>query len=310
MKLSYFSILVIILAVLHQGIAQSDTSYIEPLAEQTMLALHTTFKNFRMELESPNSTPLIFQKQNLALGVRGRFKKVGLSISVPAFLIGKDQNTQGKSYNVGVALFHEGLFAQGNLRYMQGFEQEEAFNPNQQFFRPDIRLWHTNFDLFYIFNHKKFSLPSAFRMVDKQKRNAGSPVISALFLHQNIKADSLPLFFPNSTDLASTGFELYKTGLGAGYAYTWVFNPYWSATAMVTAGANFRKFNYFLEEAQQQTTNWEWSGEMRYLGSVLYDAGEVFYGVNFHYIPSVDKSRELTLGIKDWFVRLQYGWRF
>ena len=74
---------------------------------------------------------------------------------------------------------------------------------------------------FYIFNHKKFSYPSAYTGKLVQRKSAGSFLVGAKYLHGNI---TLP---ENSTVVSNLvldliGYTTNQVSLGAGYSFNWV----------------------------------------------------------------------------------------
>ena len=74
---------------------------------------------------------------------------------------------------------------------------------------------------FYIFNHKKFSYPSAYTGKMVQKKSAGSFLVGAKYLHGNI-------MLPEERTVVSSmimdliGYSTYQVSVGAGYSFNWV----------------------------------------------------------------------------------------
>ncbi|MBQ2172209.1 MAG: DUF4421 family protein [Bacteroidales bacterium] len=74
---------------------------------------------------------------------------------------------------------------------------------------------------FYIFNHKKFSYPSAYTGKLVQRKSAGSFLAGAKFLNGNV---SLPekKSIVSSLMLNLVGYSTWQASIGAGYSFNWV----------------------------------------------------------------------------------------
>jgi len=74
---------------------------------------------------------------------------------------------------------------------------------------------------FYIFNHKKFSFPSAYTGRLVQKKSAGSILVGAKYLHGGI---ALPEKRTAVSTLLSDliGYKTNQLSVGAGYSFNWV----------------------------------------------------------------------------------------
>ncbi len=92
------------------------------------------------------------------------------------------------------------------------------------------------FDLYYIFNHRKFSYPAAFSQSTNQRRSAGSPLVGIGFTSNNINLDADYLKQVIDEYIAGSGIDAQlDTGMmfnhvnymsfqiSGGYAYNWVF---------------------------------------------------------------------------------------
>lgn len=74
---------------------------------------------------------------------------------------------------------------------------------------------------FYIFNHKKFSYPSAYTGKLVQRKSAGSFLVGAKYLHGNIMLPEKQTIV-SSMVLNLIGYSTYQVSLGAGYSFNWV----------------------------------------------------------------------------------------
>jgi len=74
---------------------------------------------------------------------------------------------------------------------------------------------------YYVFNHKKFSYPAAYRGKVIQRKSAGSFLAGAKFHYSNLTLIN-PKSIVGSLVLDLTGYSTYQFSLGAGYSYNWV----------------------------------------------------------------------------------------
>lgn len=132
------------------------------------------------------------------------------------------------------------------------------------------------FDLYYIFNHKKFSYPAAFSQSTRQKTSCGSPLIGIGYTSHSLSLDyealknvvkenvenhpDLPhddIDIDNDFNFSSLKYQSYS--VSGGYAYNWVFarNMLFSASLSVAmaykkskgdvskrSGSPFNDFNF------------------------------------------------------------------
>jgi len=116
------------------------------------------------------------------------------------------------------------------------------------------------FDVYYIFNHKRFSYPAAFSQSTNQRRSAGSPLIGIGYTSHNLKLNSEKLKEVvegvkdndgNSVELDSglmfkqVRYSSYS--VSGGYAYNWVFARNWLFAASLSMALAYKKSNGDLE---------------------------------------------------------------
>lgn len=90
------------------------------------------------------------------------------------------------------------------------------------------------FNIYYIFNHKKFSYPAAFSQSTCQKRSCGSPIAGIGYTHHSLSldyqklADVIQERMPEKHIDLDESFKFKKIkytdiSISGGYAYNWVF---------------------------------------------------------------------------------------
>ena len=110
------------------------------------------------------------------------------------------------------------------------------------------------FNLYYIFNHKKFSYPAAFSQSTCQKRSCGSPLLGIAYAKHTLDLDFMKLkdvvesnLPPEYNDVKlDEGLMFSKVNytsyaVSGGYAYNWVFAKNWLFDVSLSLGIAYKK---------------------------------------------------------------------
>ncbi len=94
------------------------------------------------------------------------------------------------------------------------------------------------FNLYYIFNHRRFSYPAAYSMSTMQKRSAGSAIAGIGYTRHSLRLDLDAFdellqdrmgdsYYPGIIDSTMTSYDVTYTdySISGGYAYNWVIAP-------------------------------------------------------------------------------------
>ena len=217
-----------------------DTAYVQPINSKLILGARLSVKDYQMAFHSPVDGILHFQNAGINLGFRAKYKKVGLSFSLPLTSLNSPASGNPKHLGFSVNLYRPSFFLRAGLRRFSGFTELDA---DPAVFRSDMKMWHGTLRGFYLLNHPRFSLRSSFKLNERQKKNQGSFLISALLGTQVLDTDSLNITLRNQNKLQLEGYRSYKFGLGGGYAYTFTHKR-WFATLAATTGGEFRRINF------------------------------------------------------------------
>ena len=110
------------------------------------------------------------------------------------------------------------------------------------------------FDLYYIFNHKRFSYPAAFGQSTNQRRSTGSALLGIGYTTHKLDLDheKLEEVVSSVTDKNGNGVKLdpglkfkqvrYSSySVSGGYAYNWVFAHNWLFAASLSLAVAYKK---------------------------------------------------------------------
>ncbi|MEM8523511.1 MAG: DUF4421 family protein [Bacteroidota bacterium] len=282
--------------------AQTDTTCIQKLPNDRVFGVHTTLRQFQLSFSTANNEPIFFENYNLGMGFRAKYNKLAFSFSIPIANFNDAALEKSKAYALGFGLYPKSLFIQGDFRFIQGLN-----DLNEGVFRADMSAAYANLYAVHLFNSDHLSLRSAFNMVDRQKRSAGSWILSSILEYQYFDTDSLSLRTSNG-QLNITRYNSYKFGLGSGYAQS-IVKGNWSLTGLLSGGLEFRRLYYQASEASNFRDKFLISPRLRFFASIIHNGDYFFYGITSNYLPRLDTAEELNTRIIDWTIRATVGWR-
>ena len=158
-------------------------------------------------------------------------------------------------------------------------------------------------NLYYIFNHNKFSYPAAFSQSTIQRKSAGSPLLGIGFSMHTIDVDwnKLELLMQQTFPYQHTNLidesmkvktvEYTDFSITGGYAYNWAFARNWLLSSSLSVGIAYKstqtnikdenKNNKLISSHQFNTDGilrlgLVWNNMKYYAG-----ASAVFYGYNY-----------------------------
>ncbi len=120
------------------------------------------------------------------------------------------------------------------------------------------------FNLYYIFNHRKFSYPAAYSQSTVQRRSAGSALLGIGYTRHTLEVD-----WDRFSDLVDKKLGANENGVArvdsslifgkvkytdlsvsGGYAYNWVFAKNWLANASLSIGCAYNQSNSDTEHSK------------------------------------------------------------
>ena len=114
-------------------------------------------------------------------------------------------------------------------------------------------------NMYYVFNHRKFSYPAAFAQSTVQRRSAGTPIAGISYTRHKLSVDfeRLDQFFkehipdievPIDTALRFGTVKYTDIAFTGGYAYNWVFAKDWLLATSLSVGLGYKRSSGDLKE--------------------------------------------------------------
>lgn len=121
---------------------------------------------------------------------------------------------------------YQGFYLDKPKRHIDTWQEGDAYPQ-----RSDLRYENLLFNVFYVFNHKRFSFRSAYNQSEEQLKSAGSPIVS--FTFADVKVNANQSFFPNETFIPAfaKGFNYadYITyAVLGGYGYNFLYKHFYA----------------------------------------------------------------------------------
>jgi hypothetical protein len=155
------------------------------------------------------------------------------------------------SSQIGVDLFYRRTGSDYKLRNASLGGNVDASPLNGQPF-DGIRAGITGFNVYYIFNHGRFSYPAAFSQSTIQKISCGSWLAGVGYTRHSLEFDHNSLqtlinekMGPQAVELDSAlmfdNVQYYDVSLSGGYAYNWVFAKNWLLASSLQAALGYKR---------------------------------------------------------------------
>ena len=224
--------------------SETDTAYISPNKYnfQSMLQNRYSYEVYRLTDNNGNS--IRFEpKPSLKIGPYAGFSLIFLGVTIDVLHL--NNGNRRKEWDLSIYTLPLGIdiyYRQsGNNYILKNITLNEVKDTRQienigfKGFKSSV----SGFDIYYIFNHKKFSYPAAFNQSTQQRRSFGSPLAGIGFTRHSISIDWQMLnslfidnleynLFENFTDKPITETITYTDfSLSGGYGYNWVFAKNW-----------------------------------------------------------------------------------
>ena len=131
-----------------------------------------------------------------------------------------------KDYELNFSYYSSSISLDFNYQRSESLAGDiERGDIDQRLESGDLTMKNVNFVGYYIFNHRRFSLPAAFNQSYIQHRSAGSWLAGISYQGGNIDtSDELKARNPNAPDVH---IGIAHVGIGGGYGYNWVLGKKW-----------------------------------------------------------------------------------
>ena len=242
-----------------RGFSAIDTNYIEPQHYNYALMVQTTY-NYDMYWLRSNTGQQVMLSPDLALRVGPYFgwRWLFLGYTFELKNIGVKDNKLKKEFalslyssQIGVDLFYRRTGNDYKIRKAElGADIDMSALKNIDF--DGLNAGITGFNLYYIFNHNRFSYPAAFSQSTIQKISCGSWMAGIGYTRQSLDFDHEKLKdvveehcgqqeVGIDSGLMFNSVKYYDFNMSVGYAYNWVFAKNWLFCSSLSGALAYKK---------------------------------------------------------------------
>lgn len=222
-----------------------DTNYVEPQHYNFTIMLQSTFNYDIYHIRSSSGQMITLSPDmNMKIGPYVGWKWFFLGYTFDLKKLGLFDNSNKReiefsiySSQVGIDLFYRRTGSDYKIRNVylgENINAEKLINMPFD----GINIGITGVNLYYIFNHKRFSYPAAFSQSTCQKISCGSWLAGVGFTNNSVEIDHDKLQNIVQTYCKPDGVKLdsglmfnrvkyYDFNVSGGYAYNWVFAKNW-----------------------------------------------------------------------------------
>src|SRR5574344_2309793 len=238
-----------------RGFSAIDTNYIEPQHYNWSLMIQGTYTYEIYRLRSDNGqsftcSPDVGFKMGPYFGWRWLF--LGYTFDLKNLQLQKDKrelNLSIYSSQIGMDLFYRRTGSDYKMRSVNVGNDRASEDLNGVSFG-GINVGITGINLYYIFNHNRFSYPAAFSQSTCQKISCGSWMAGLGYTHHNLELDheKLKRVVEETTynevqidsSLMFNRLKYNDFNVSVGYGYNWVFARNWLLGASMSLALAYK----------------------------------------------------------------------
>lgn len=242
-----------------KGFNEIDTNYIEPQHYNYTVMLQNTNTYETYKIKSKSGQSITFApKPTVKIGPYIGWRWIFLGYTVDVNHISNDEKKKEFALSLysslfGIDLYYRKTGSDYKIREASlGGDADKYVLKGIPFSGLSVGI--KGFDVYYIFNHKKFSYPAAFSQSTCQKRSCGSFLAGIGYTDHTINLDNEKLENVVETNMSNAGYDVqldedlmfnklkYSSySISGGYAYNWVFARNWLFAASVSVALAYKK---------------------------------------------------------------------
>lgn len=232
-----------------RGLSSIDTNYIEPQHYNYTVMLQTTYNYELYQLKSSTGQEVTFSpdvKMRVGPYIGWRWFFLGYTFDLKNISFSSDKQRRELDFSIysskiGIDLFYRRTGSDYKIRdAFMGDDVDVSRLDGVPF--DGISVGITGANVYYIFNHRRFSYPAAFSQSTCQKLSCGSWIAGIGYTRNSLELDynklqtvvsehSEPGTVKLDSGLMFNSIKYYDVNFSCGYAYNWVFAKNWLACA-------------------------------------------------------------------------------
>ena len=268
------------------SLAETDSAYIADYKNLLTARVFLLYQDASFAL-NPGISQKIMYTPNVAgrVGIAGFYKWFGVGLSLGNSILRRSTTKYGNTsvLDLRVNAYGRSVAAELYLQNLKGFYIRNFRDSLGGFFKiPDMRIFALGFIGYWILNHERFSIRSAFIQNERQKKSAGSFVLRPTFLYYNLSSGEgiIPAEVIYTYGIGSQFFlrkgEFYSLGLAPGYTYTLVLFKKVYLNAALFPGVLWQ--NYHFEANRELYSSAKFTFTLSWRAALGYNADTWYIG--------------------------------
>lgn len=272
-----------------------DTNYVKSYSKTFTLGMPIVSKSLRINLQEKTSGNYLdyFPTATYSSGIFINTSLVGFYV-MPGFMSIREGSKRKGSSNYNDYQFNiyaKRFFFDISFQVYKGFYLNNSYdydpykNQENYYQRSDLSALSGGFNIYYVFNNKKFSYRAPFSFTQSQIKSAGSFIIGTYFSDFSFTADSsvvddrIQYLFPAFPSLKSG--NSFSAGISLGYAYTFVLKKKWYITTTAIPGFGVNYNSVEREDSSVVSGGNNNSLKFKFTFGFGYTSSKWFYGCMF-----------------------------
>lgn len=232
----------------------SDTNYVYTYPKSFLISPFYAQRSFAIKLRpnmGRNSTFIPNMSDAFGINLAYSNFRIQLATKFPDTQKSIEDKVRSRYTDLNLQMFKRTFILELSYKSVSGFIDEDYQKPRPNapdvFANKDLRTRYVKLNYYHLFSPDKFSLRAAYRLMERQKRSAGSWLLggNATFLSMNAPQPFLDQEIrPAFEDYGSIkGLTIFGLGILGGYAHTFVYKDFFF-TALGGTGLELKRGNY------------------------------------------------------------------
>ena len=161
--------------------AQKDSVYVTKSSLDRTIGLELKYKTHFTSIQQQNLPDIRLHNQSILLGLRVRYKIVNLAVSFPIYSFQENNNSFIDAYGAFLKAYPKNSLITGQFKYLplKSIEWVPSFGKLSETIQNTAYLFQSNILASYSFKGSKLSFSSVYSFVDRQKKTAGSWLVTS-----------------------------------------------------------------------------------------------------------------------------------
>ncbi len=274
--------------IINKKLDDKDSLYVTPnLYNMTIMTQYSYNYEYYRFTSSDDSQSLSLRPNNgnkIGLYVGWRWLFLGWSFDLTRNSAKKDINLSFYTARLGIDLFYRKREEGFKITEAKGFtnsQGEDIGNYDRHF--DGMSTKQKGFNIYYIFNNKRFSYPAAYSQTTNQRISAGSFILGISYNEQTFnfnysKLDQqLQRAITSELKFDKVNYKDYSINFG--YSYNWVFARNCLANISFTPGVGYKNSSLQLKSGKEFISNINFDVVTR--AAIVYNNQRFYIGTSF-----------------------------